>query len=317
MESTTPAKPDCSNKVFAKDENFWLNYLEGRPTAPKSFFERIYRYHEEHRGQFDRVHDVGAGNGPYAKELRLKFSHVIVSDIATENVTLAQERLGEDGFQYRVSRLEDADDIPPGSVDMVFATNVLHFCDQDVAMRAVARQLRPGGTFACASFGSAYFSDEKVQEIYTRIGRAGARLLLKTLDDPERLLRAMDRTEGTYNVAPLDEKLFMPGAQRVDLNMPEGGMLSPLPPEMEVTERDESHVRPNDVLIQEEEDGWRFSMDIGQIKAHIESFPFGKDVATQLSPLWREMEDAVQERRIDGHWPAKVILATRAEANVE
>ncbi|KAG6016314.1 hypothetical protein E4U43_003923 [Claviceps pusilla] len=317
MEKTTVASSGYASNVFAKNKDFWNNYLEGRPTAPPCFFERLFRYHEAHHGHFGTVHDVGAGNGPYASVLRSKFAHVIVSDIAAENVALAEKRLGADGFSYRVSRLEDGDDILPGSVDMVFATNVLHFCDQDVALKAVARQLRPGGTFACAAFGAAQFADARVQDIYTRIGHAGARILLGTLHDPEKLVRAMDRTQGDYNVAPLNQGLFLPGAQRVSLNMPVGGITSPLPPEMEVAQRDPSYVGANDVLVHEEEDGWSFVMDIGQIRAHVESFPFGKDVASVLGPLWREMEDAVQGRRIGGYWPAKIILATRNDATVD
>ncbi|KAG5975003.1 hypothetical protein E4U55_007908 [Claviceps digitariae] len=319
MEKTTVASSGYSNHVFGQNKDFWDNYLEGRPMAPPSFFERLFRYHEAHHGHFGTVHDVGAGNGPYASVLRSRFQHIIVSDIASENVAFAKKRLGQDGFSYRVSRLEDADDIPAGSVDMVFATNVLHFCDQHVAMKTIARQLRPGGTFVCAAFGAAHFAEARVQDIYTRIGQEGARILLGSLRDPEKLLQVMVRTKGDYDVAPLDQELFLAGAQRVSLNMPEGGITSPLPPGMEPAQRDPTHVGTNDVLVDEVEEGWSFVMDIGQIRAHIESFPFGKDVASVLGPLWREMEEAVQTRRVAGHWPAKIILATRNnnKANAE
>ncbi|KAG6015671.1 hypothetical protein E4U41_004577 [Claviceps citrina] len=72
------------------------------------------------------------------------------------------------------------------------------------------------------------------------------------------------------------------------------------------------HAGERDVLVREREDGWRFRMDIGQIRAHVESFPFGREVASKLAVLWREMEDAVGGRRVGGHWPAKLILATRS-----
>ncbi|KAG6007652.1 hypothetical protein E4U21_005733 [Claviceps maximensis] len=310
-----PSPDSSSNTIFAQNEDFWDNYLEGRPTAPPSFFERVFRYHEAHNGHFGTAHDVGAGNGPFAAILRSRFQHVIVSDIASENVALAEKRLGKDGLSYRVSRLEHADDIATGSVDMVFATNVMHFCEQDVAMRTIARQLRPGGTFVCAAFGAAYFADARVQDIYTRICQAGVRALLETIRDPEELLKSLHRTRGSYNVAPLDQGLFLPGALRVALNMPEEGLTSPLPLEREVSGGEASHVGKDDVLVDEEEDGWGFLMDIRQIRGHIESFPFGKDAVSVLGPLWREMEDAVRATRIRGHWPAKIILATRNEAS--
>ena len=100
---------------------------------------------------------MGAGNGPHAQQLRDRFRHVIISDVMPENVRLAQERLGTDGFSYRAAALEWADDMAPGSVDLIVAANVIHFADRNAAMRAVAAQLRLGGIFACAGFGPARF----------------------------------------------------------------------------------------------------------------------------------------------------------------
>jgi SAM-dependent methyltransferase len=305
---TIPVPLEDSKDVFARGKAFWNNYLKGRPSAPESFFERIFRYHQEHGGRFNTIHDAGAGNGPYAGILRSKFQHVIISDVVSENITLAKERLGTDGFSYRTARLEDSDGIPDGSVDMVFATNVMHFCDQNLAMEVVAKQLRPGGTFTCAVFGAAYFEDARVHDIYTRIGQAGARTMLKRFSDPEKLVAAMARTQGTYNVAPLDEKLFLPKAQRININMPQGGITSPLPPELQV---DEPLCKgANDIEVYEKEKGWDFVTNLDGIREHIESFPFGRDFEV-FADLWREMEEAVTDRPVKGHWPAKIILATR------
>ena len=87
-----------NDTIFAQGKTFWNNYLKGRPQAPDSFLDRIFSYHQAHGGAFGKVHDVGAGNGPYAQKLRHKFDHVIVSDIVARNVELAQDRLGTDGF---------------------------------------------------------------------------------------------------------------------------------------------------------------------------------------------------------------------------
>ena len=87
-----------NDTIFAQGKTFWNNYLKGRPQAPDSFLDRIFSYHQAHGGFFGKVHDVGAGNGPYAQKLRHKFDHVIVSDIVARNVELAQDRLGTDGF---------------------------------------------------------------------------------------------------------------------------------------------------------------------------------------------------------------------------
>ncbi|KAF2118838.1 S-adenosyl-L-methionine-dependent methyltransferase [Lophiotrema nucula] len=300
---------ESSNQVFAQDKDFWNHYLKGRPSVPPQFFSRLFAYHSSRSNGFVTAHDVGAGNGPYSATLRSKFSHVIVSDIAPDNVRFAEARLGTDGYSYRASRVEDVDDIPPGSVDMVFATNVLHFCDQDVAMASIARQLRSGGTFACAAFGAARFDDERVQQLYTKLGQVGARELLKTLSDSEKLVQAMARTKGAYNVAPLDAELWRPGAQRIHLNMPPEGMTSPLPPEIQVEEPVYAGV--DDVAIFEEEEGWGFVMDLAGVREHLESFPFGRDSGKEFAELWGEIEKIVGNGSVRGHWPAKVILATR------
>ena len=306
---TVSASPSSGKEVFAKDKAFWNNYLKGRPLAPDSFFSRIFDYHESHHGQFNTVHDVGAGNGPYADKLRSKFQHVIISDIAPGNVDLARDRHGNDGFSYRTARVEEADDISSGSVDMVFATNVMHFCDQKVAMEVIARQLRPGGTFACAGFGPAHFEDERVHDVYERIHESGGRSMLRKASDPQQMIGFMARTQGAYNVAPLDEALFLPGAQRIHLNMGEGGIQGPLPPEIEVTEP--LHTGVQDVEVFEKEEGWSFVTDLDGVREHVESFPFVKEDPEVFAELWQEMERVVGNQAVKGHWPAKVILATR------
>ena len=274
--------------------------------APSNFFDRLFQYHQSHGGTFNTVHDVGAGNGPYAAKLRSQFQRVVISDIAPENIVLAKDRLDTDGFTYRAARVEEADDIPHGSVDMVFATNVMHFCDQQKAMEAIAQQLKPGGTFACAAFGAARFEDA---QLYTRIGETGARALLKKLGDLPELVTAMARTKGSYNVAPLDETLFLPGAKRIHLNMSEEGMTAPLPPGIAVDEP--WHTGANDVEVWEQEEGWSFVTDMNGVREHVASFPFARDKSDVLEDLWREMEDVVGQRPVKGHWPAKIILATR------
>ena len=205
--------------------------------------------------------------------------------------------------------MEEGDDIPDGSVDMVFATNVMHFCDQKVAMKVIAKQLRSGGTFACAGFGAAHFENARVQDIYTRIHQSGGRALLRNSDDLEKLAAIMARTQGPYNVAPLDETMFLPGAQRIQLNMDKGGITAPLPPEIEVDEP--LHTGVDDIEVNEREEWWNFVMDLNGIREHVESFPFAREDPVPFAELWRQMENIVGDRPIKGYWPTKIILATR------
>lgn len=300
-------------ELFAQDDKFWDNYLKGRPKPPQALFDRIFTYHHTYGcGKFDTVHDVGAGIGPYAKTLRARFSHVIVSDIVAENVALAQTRLGTNGYTYRAAKMEDTDDIETGSVDMVFASNVMHFAQQEVAMAGVARQLRPGGTFVCSAFGAARFSDAKVQDIWARINHQGGRLLLRKTETPDQTLAVLARTADRYNVAPLSPDLFVPGAKRIHLNMGRGGIPTLVPPEARLGCVEPDYTGPDDVDIDQDEDGWSFNAGLEGVKEHILSFPFVSQDPQAFASLFEELDEAMADGKVvQGYWPATVILATR------
>lgn len=306
---------DSNGKIFAQDEQFWNNYLKGRPHVPDALFNRIFDYHRSQDGLFGTVHDVGAGNGPYAQRLRTHFDHVIVSDVVADNVELARTRLaGNPGFSFRVAKVEEADDLEPGSVDMVFATNVMHFPDpQDAAMAAVARQLRPGGTFVAALFAPARFDDVKLQDLWERISYEGGRQLLKTTNgDDDVMIRVMARTQDTYNVAPLDSGLFEPGAQRVHLNMSKGGIPGMLPPEQAYRDTEPSYTGPQDVEIHQDEEGWSFTTDLAGVKEHFGSFPFVSQFPDAFVGLYKELDELLgTSDSVTGYFPVKIILATR------
>lgn len=298
--------------IFKQDKTFWNDYLKGRPQPPESFFTRIFNYHQTHGGIFGSVHDVGAGNGPYSEILRSRFGHVIVSDIVAKNIELAQDRLGTEGFSYRVAKLESADDIPAESVDMVFATNVMHFPDQEVGMSAVVRQLKPGGTFACATFGPARFENAQLQDLWQRISYQGGRALLKKSEDPMQVIGVMARTQDNANIAPLDTRFFAPGAKRVHLNMANGGIVGILPPENAHLNTEKEHTGAGDEILFEDAPEWSFEKDLDGVKEHICSFPFVSDNLADFTDLFVELDDLLGDGRIvRGHWPVKIVLATK------
>ncbi|KAL9094348.1 MAG: hypothetical protein Q9165_003489 [Trypethelium subeluteriae] len=300
-----------NRETFAQDANFWNNYLKGRPQAPEALFDRIFKYHQAQGGTFGTSHDVGAGNGPYAQKLRSRFAHVIVSDIVASNVELARNRLGTDGFTYRTAKLEEAGDIAAASVDMVFATNVMHFPDQKAAMNAIARQLKPGGTFVCGTFGPARFEDSRLQDLWQRISYQGGRELLKNKVELEQTIRVMARTEDG-NVAPLDPVFFLPGAKRVHLNMGKGSFVRLLPPEQAYRNTEPDHTGSDDDVVFEDEDGWSFETDLNGVREHMCSFPFISGNFGAFKELFGELEVLLGDGRpIRGYWPAKIILAIR------
>lgn len=304
------------DKLFEKDKSFWDNYLRGRPKPPASLFRRIFDYHVAQGASFGTVHDVGAGNGPFASTLASKFTHVILSDVAASNMELAEKRLGSTGtFTYRTARMDEIEDLATDSVDMIFASNVMHFgADQQATMAAMARQLKPGGTFACAVFGPARFADCNLQHLWEQISHQGGRELLKKSSRPQDTALIMARTDGFYNVAPLDPSLFAPGALRVHLNMREGGLTPLLPPEMADLDVEPNHTGPDDIQTFEDEEGWAFEMERSEVLEHMLSFPFVDPSSAAVDALLKEVSALMSEgdgtARFRGWWPAKLILAT-------
>ncbi|KAL2871747.1 methyltransferase tpcM [Aspergillus lucknowensis] len=303
---------DTSSKVFAQDDEFWDNYLRGRPQVPDAFWDCIFGYHQGKGSDFGTVHDVGAGNGPYAQRLRSRFDNVIVSDIVAENIRLARQRLrDQEGFLFRTAPLEDADDIPTGSVDMVFATNVMHFAEpQHAAMATLARQLRPGGTFVASLFGPARFWDAKLQNLWERISHQGGRELLEVSDDPDQIIKVMARTEDRYNCAPLDDELFR-DRTRIYVNMAHGGIQGMLPPEL-AHKNTEPDYSVKDTKREETMDGWTFQTDLAGVKEHFDSFPFISRFPDAFTDLYKELDALLGDgRTVEGYFPVTIILATR------
>ncbi|KAJ5888127.1 S-adenosyl-L-methionine-dependent methyltransferase [Penicillium taxi] len=94
-----------------------------------------------------------------------RFQHVYLSDIS-ENLVLAKDRLGHNGFTYRAARVEGGDGISPGSIDMIFASYVMH------SAIILWRRLYPSGALACVTFGAALLEDSRIQEIHTRVNHS-------------------------------------------------------------------------------------------------------------------------------------------------
>ena len=302
---------------FARDAAFWKNYEKGRPPVPQSFFDRVFGYHEAHGGSWHMVHDVGAGNAPYMLQLHRRFRHVILSDVVPKNVELARARVIDAGldaedFTFRVARLENNVDIGAGSIDMVFATNVMHFPDpQQEGMAAISAQLRPGGTFAAAAFGPARFDDPALQHLWTRMGYEGGRQLLKSSTEVARAssIRVMGRTQGSYNVAPLNPEDWQPGSQRIHINMANGGIQAILPPELADLPREPNFTGRDDETIHTAEEGWGFEWSLQEVKDHMASFPFISQFPAAHSGNLAELETL--RGPFKGSFPVKIILATR------
>lgn len=301
---------DSNAKTFARNEAFWNNYLKGRPRAPDAFFSRIIQYHQAHNGQFDTAHDVGAGNGPHAQQLRDRFRHVIVSDVVPENVKLAQERLGTDGFSYRAAPLEQADDIPRQCG--------LGLCGQRHALR------QPGRRHARRRGAAEVRRHLRLRRIWSRevrgrgrAGRLGAHYAARR---PRASAQGGPAGADGQDHGPKPGRVRR-GAARPRMVPPrraagasehgEGGLTRLLSPEDLERAAEPRHMGSDDVETWEHEEGWGFETNLDGIKEHFASFPFSAEDPAAFTELWWEMERLVGDGRpVRGYWPAKVILAT-------
>ncbi len=101
-----------------------------------------------HSGQ--RLLDVGCGNGaPAVRLVRSRDVDVVSIDIGAYQLQLAKERVRLEGLDDRITvQYADVNDMPfePESFDAAWSAECLiHVPDWTVALRNIARVLRPGG----------------------------------------------------------------------------------------------------------------------------------------------------------------------------
>jgi malonyl-CoA O-methyltransferase len=102
------------------------------------------------------VLDLGAGTGQGTRALRARYrrSLVVACDIAPGMLVAARAQMG---FRRRFERVcADAYRLPlaDASVDLIFSSLMLQWCDElDAVIRELRRVLRPGGVLSFSSFG--------------------------------------------------------------------------------------------------------------------------------------------------------------------
>ena len=101
------------------------------------------------------VLDLGAGTGRVTRELKRRYPRalVIALDIAPG---MLREARRHQGWWRRFARVcADAQRLPlaTGSVDLVFSSLMLQWCEPEFALAEVRRVLKPTGFFAFSTFG--------------------------------------------------------------------------------------------------------------------------------------------------------------------
>lgn len=212
-------------------------------------------------------------------------------------------------------RLEDTIDLPPASIDMVFAATMLHLTDVDKALEAVAHQLKPGGTFAAPMLGIIRFSDTTVHEKYVALLRAGVDQVGRKYGKE---FMAKDAVNASgYDSIALPPSLFAPGSQRVRLNeiskfTPGGGTIyeSMIGPQLRAEWPLTSRIAGTEEVISEPDDTWMVREDVHFVKHLVDTFPFDLE-AEGMKRCWTELADEIGDKTIEARWVVYLVLATR------
>lgn len=127
------------------DEAAFPAYSNPNPLMSFLFWERLYRViqHVEKRGSLNAVLDFGCGSGVMLPFLSQQATEVIAVDIDLEPLRRLEKYID---FDEKVQFSESYVDIPPQSLNLIIALDVLeHVDDLEKVLAQLSSLLAPGG----------------------------------------------------------------------------------------------------------------------------------------------------------------------------
>ena len=91
-----------------------------------------------------RVLELGCGSGNYTDLYVKSGADIVAIDLSPELLAIAKKRLPH--VRFEIADAETLDGISDNSIDCVIGNAVLHHFDVPLALKAMLRVLRPGGT---------------------------------------------------------------------------------------------------------------------------------------------------------------------------
>ena len=129
-------------------------YASSRPRYPRSLFEWLARIAPSH----ERAWDCACGNGQATVDLASFFSHVVGTDLSTEQL---RETAPHPRIEYRAALAESCG-LPAACFDLVTVAQALHWFDCECFYAEARRVLRPGGVLAVWCYGTCTIADPRI-----------------------------------------------------------------------------------------------------------------------------------------------------------
>ena len=127
------------------DEAAFPAYSNPNPLMNFLFWERLYRVmqHIEKKGEIGGILDFGCGSGVMLPFLSQRADEIIAVDIDLDPLRRLEKYID---FDEKICFLENHVDIPPNSLDLIIALDVLEHVDNlDEVFAELALLLKPGG----------------------------------------------------------------------------------------------------------------------------------------------------------------------------
>lgn len=301
-----------ASEIFYKGgSDYWKAYREGRPNVPDSYFKRILEYHSRKNGQFNALHDMGAGNGIHTERLSPNFKKTIISDPGEANIEAAKSFLshvpGSSSYEYHAAKAEDLE-LAPSTVDLVFGANMMHYTDVEKTLQTVVSQLKPGGTLALGGFGIAVILDAELQNLWTLLCQHHFETVLAS--NPKATALFVQACS-PHDAVPFDTQNFKPGALRLKFNMRNGWSWRRfvVSPKLEESIPNVKAFGDEDEIVFENDEGWDFDADVTVMRKILQTFPLKSDAV--LEDLRHQFETAFGDRTVRATWPAALTLVTK------
>ena len=151
QRQTIPQKQKVTAMTAAADASFWNKIARKyakRPIDDKDSYQVKLKITQEYLEPDMSVLELGCGTGSTALIHAPHVRHILATDISSEMIAIAEEKLSADVVDNVTFQQATLDDITPpeGGFDAVLALNLFHLLDDpEAAMTRVNAMLKPGG----------------------------------------------------------------------------------------------------------------------------------------------------------------------------